>query len=329
MARGAETGFASWLQARLRLGCATLLFAVGLLAGQSSPSLAQEPVFLTGSSWGFVPPPGFAIEPDTKAMFYHPAGALIVIFTSTQPHDRSRFTAVGGTAGRGEDQGRVTSIEDVTVGGRGAYLMRMRMFVRNADAISLLVQGRTSGTLTAMIPDDARSSVSEEAILAALYTATERSLSNAEQLAGLPVEIGDIGTMRVSGMISTFGTILTDGPGDRVEASPDQTFVTIVTIAPNQAEGYVLARDPAAFGRNLEEAFDGATVSGSRHGVGRISEYIELSFRRKMGDMDRPGVAWSFVVGGTMVLMVVQLPVGGDPAGPASLVAMRDSVSAK
>ena len=327
MMRGAEKWFAACVPARLRLASVALVLAAALLAGQSAPSQAQEPVFLTGSSWGFVPPPGFAVEPDTKAMFYHPAGVLILIFTTTQRHDRSRFTAVGGIAGSGEDQGRVTSIEDVTVGGRTAYLMRMRMFNRNADAITLLVQGATSGTLTAMIPDAARPSVSEEAILEALYTATERSLTDAEQLAGLPVEIGDIGTMRVSGMISTFGTILTDGPGDRVEASSDQTFVTIVTVAPEQAEGYVLARDASAFGRNLEAAFDGSIVSASRQGRGPNGDFVELSFRRRMGDTDRPGVAWSFVVGGTMVLMVVQLPVGGEAADTSRFVAMRDRVS--
>ena len=120
MMRGAEKWFAACVPARLRLASVALVLAAALLAGQSAPSQAQEPVFLTGSSWGFVPPPGFAVEPDTKAMFYHPAGALILIFTTTQRHDRSRFTAVGGIAGSGEDQGRVTSIEDVTVGGRTA-----------------------------------------------------------------------------------------------------------------------------------------------------------------------------------------------------------------
>ena len=171
IARGTEPTGRDRLSASLR---AVLALAAVLLGLPIATLSAQEPVFLPGSSWGIVPPPGFAIEPSSRGMFYHPSGAVILVVTSTQPHDRSRFTAVGQIAGSGIDEGRVTSIEDVAVAGRPAYLMRLRMFKRQADAISMLVQGRTSGTLMALIPDAARAAIQEEVIVQARYNATQR-----------------------------------------------------------------------------------------------------------------------------------------------------------
>ncbi|RWK49928.1 hypothetical protein [Mesorhizobium sp.] len=306
---------------------AGLLVSLGAFAASLFFSWAAtaEPVFLPGAHWGLTPPPGFTVETRPHAMFVHPAGAIIIVVTTAQPHDPSRFAAVGSVVGSGADQGRIVAIDEIQVGGRPAHLMRMRMAA--ADAMALLVRGESSGTVSATIFDEARPTVTDAAVRDALLSTVERIMSPAEQIAALPIDIADFGGLRITVTLSNSGVMMTDGPSNESDSAPGQPFVTVVALPPEAADGYRLARDPDAFANHIESVYKGVRVTGRQSGQGANGPHIELVFRQETDSFVRPGVAWSFVSGRTLVLVVVQLAADQQNAAADRFVRLRDSIS--
>lgn len=299
------------------------LLAVLLYPGAAN---ADEPVFLPGANWGLVPPPGFVVEEQPQAAFVHPAGAMIEVFTSSQPLDPSRFAATGTVIGQPGNRGRVQATQGIEVDGLPAHLMRIRMLEAGADVIGLVVQGSTTGSLTATIFDRARPVVTDDAVMAALMTAVERNQTPAKQLAARPIEFSNVSDLRIV-VATPNGVVFTDGPENEGRLGPTQHFVSVVAFTAEAADGYRLARDLDAFANHLESSIRTLRVTGSRVAEGTNGRHMEVDFQVNQHDVPRNGTAWAFVTGQIMVMMVVQYPSGEEAATAERWILLRDGVS--
>ncbi|HUF44019.1 MAG TPA: hypothetical protein VMN43_01640, partial [Aestuariivirgaceae bacterium] len=197
-----------------------------MLAALTLDARGQEPSFLPGAKWGLVPPQGFTMRLDTVARFQHPSGAVIAIVDAPKPFAPEDLGAIGSIQGSGRDLSRLDEVEDVELGGRTAVLVRMRMIQREADYLSLLIEGEQSvGILTFAIPDKASGAVDRAEIRASLMTAVERVMKPEDRLAEFPIKLADLADMRIATVLMGSFLMLTDGPSDDMESGADQPFV--------------------------------------------------------------------------------------------------------
>lgn len=293
-------------RSRMRLSVVLPILALLL-----SPVLARaQAVYQPGSSWGIVPPAGFAASRTGGVSFEHPSGAIIVITTSTQRHDRSRMTQPGGVRGEGADQIRIEALTDVEVGGRKGFLMTGQAVNGSYRFITVLAQGETAGTAMAIVPTSALGQIDLTAIRAALFTATERLLAPDEQLDGLPIRLAERDGMRISSILPGLGLVLTDGPEDRAAAALKQSFVWIVAAPGDLFEP---GRDEKLLGRRFSAVIDGVTVQNTASREIRGTRVIEARFDRTRPGSVRSGLLWTRPVGRLNIFLWIEAPPGSKP----------------
>lgn len=210
-----------------------LALAVLVAALGGAPARAADPVFPINSRIGLTPPPGFA--PSTRFPGFENEKANAAILLLELPAEAFPDVEKGFTDEALKTRGlTVETREPVELQGGRGFIVTGQHTSGTTKRREIVLTGTLSGItaiVSVQIAEEARATISEPALIAALKTTVVRaSVPDAEKLAALPYKISDLAGFRVVRGGPDGTAILTEGPEDTVKAVA-QPFVVIGLLA--------------------------------------------------------------------------------------------------
>jgi hypothetical protein len=207
-------------------------FAALLAVVAGAPARAADPVFPVNSRVGLVPPAGFV--PSSKFVGFESTEGNVAILVVELPAEAFPTVEKGfadeALKARGLTVEKRDSVE--LAGGRGFIISGEHVsgtWKRREIVLAGLISGSTV-IVSVQIAEEARNTVSEDALRDSLKTTTVRArVPDAEKISILPYKIGDLGGFRIVRSSGDGSALLTDGPDDTVTAVA-QPFVLIALV---------------------------------------------------------------------------------------------------
>lgn len=206
--------------------CAALLVA-------AAPARAADPVFPPNSRVGLVPPEDFV--PSKKFLGFESTTANAAILIVELPAEAFQDIEKGFTDEALKARGMIVETREPVelTGGRG-FLITGQQVTGTWKRREIMLAGGLPGVtalVSAQIAEDARSTVSEQAVKNALKTTVARArVPDEEKLTILPYKLSDLAGFRVVHSSGDGSALLTDGPEDTVTAVA-QPFILIAMAA--------------------------------------------------------------------------------------------------
>ncbi|MGL4437887.1 MAG: hypothetical protein ACRCUE_01310 [Bosea sp. (in: a-proteobacteria)] len=295
-------------------------------------ALPSPPIPYPGTSWSIAPPPGFALVTNPATMFRHPDGSFIIMIES--PRERlslSDVGTIGTTSGAGTpNEGRLEAAEQLTVKGRPAILMRLKMPRRAMANHTVVIEGEHGNVSVSLAIPDRVTGADPAAIRAALLSTTETPRSADQRLGDAPFRLTDMAGMRVAHIIANSVVVLTDGPGNQMDEATSQSFAMISQFPQRPGERFDAGRDVTKVAAQLRQQYPNATIltqSVERTAKGPVAA---VTYRRTPPGTSTPvaGAAWAWESGGNFMFFVAQHPVA-KPEQAARLARVRDGMMPK
>jgi hypothetical protein len=295
-------------------------------------ALPSPPVPYPGTSWSVSPPPGFALVTNPAAMFRHPDGSFIIMLES--PRERLNLRdlgAIGSTTAAGTpNEGRLEATEQLTVNGRPAILMRLKMARRALVNHSVIIEGEHGNVTVALAIPDRVAGPDPAAIRAALLSTIETPRSADQRLGDVPFRLTDLAGMRVAHIIANSVVILTDGPGDQMDVAIAQSFAMISQFPQRPGARFDAARDVTKVAALIQQQYPNASILTQRAEQMARGPVAAVTYRRTPPGANGPvaGTAWAWESGGNFLFFVAQHPVA-KPEQAARLAKVRDGMMPK
>lgn len=292
---------------------------------------AEKRIDFPGTDWSMVPPAGFELTRSPITMFLHPSKAVILIVQfPVRPIDKSEFGEVGSTQGSGANVSTLTDLREISIGGKRAFLMKARMFMRDSDMIAVVISGQGSmGMVSAVLPDAAKSSVEMAIIEAALHTVEEKIRTIEDRIGDLPYSLGDLAGMRVTDILAGSFVIVTDGPLSDYHNDTKQPY-GLIFVADMGGQPADFIRDVEPAKQRLLQEYPNAEILGHKViGTGK-GDVLEISYIREAGSdkVKLSGTAWFRIDGSKLLFMLTQYPAGQVDAYDR-LTRIRDGLAVK
>jgi hypothetical protein len=300
------------------------------------PSAGQpvdtRPIQFPGTSWSIAPPSGFALSTSSPTLIEHRNGAVIMLIESPAGRiDVQEFGRVGTILKAGTtDETRVEALEPLTVGGRPALLLRLRMTKRALVNHTVVVEGDGSNVNASVLVPDAATYPDAKAIRAALMSVVETKRSAEQRLAELPFRFGELSGMRVVNVVANNVVILTDGPGDRMDEATDQPFAMVSVFPMGPRDRFNPARDVTTAAAEISRQYPGATILTQIVEQTANGPVATVTYRRVPPGRSETvaGTLWARAVGGYVLFFVAQHPPN-RPELKGRLARIRDGVTLK
>lgn len=281
-----------------------------------------------GTSWSIVPPAEFALDGTSPEMFRHPSGAVIMLIEQPrEPLNAQEFKIGTGLHEGTRNESRVEHVESLTVAGRPALLVRLRMPRRALLAHVMLVEGQEGNVIAQMQVPDAATFPDAAAIRASLLSVTETRRSPEQRLGDLPFRLTELAGMRVVSIVANSVVVLTDGPGDLMDAATDQPFAILSLYPITPRERFDATRHLPKMAALVRERYPGATILTQKVEPTPQGPVATVVFTRTPPGKTTAvaGVAWALAQGGSALFMVGQFPPARSDL-PARFVKIRNGV---
>ncbi len=282
-----------------------------------------------GTSWSIVPPAAFALDETAPAMIRHPNGAAIMLIEQPKERiDAQEPYKIGEVLHAGtRNESRVEQAEPLTAAGRPAALIRMRMTQRALLAYLMVVEGDGGNVMALMYVPDAAAHPDAAAIRASLLSVTETRRSPEQRLGDLPFRLTELAGMRVVSIVANSVVVLTDGPGDLMDAATDQPFAILSLYPITPRERFDATRHLPKMAALVRERYPGATILTQKVEPTPQGPAATVVFTRTPPGKTTTvaGVAWALAQGGSALFMVGQFPPERSDL-PARFVKIRNGV---
>jgi hypothetical protein len=311
---------------------AALLSVTDVAPSAGQPVVDARPIPFPGTNWSIVPPSGFALSTSSPTLIRHPNGAGIMLIEGPAGRiDVQEFGKVGALLKAGTaDEMRVEALEPLTVGGRPALLVRLRMTKRASVSHTVVVEGDGSNVNASVLVPQAATHPDVTAIRTALMSVAETKRSADQRLAELPFRFGELSGLRVVNVVANNVVILTDGPGDRMDEATGQPFAMVSVIPMGPRDRFDPARDVTTAAAEIGRQYPGATILTQIVEQTANGPVATVTYRRvPTGQRETvAGTLWARDVGGYVLFFVAQYPPN-RPELAVRMARIRDGVTLK